>query len=263
MKVFSFKNIRIFFLLTLLASAAVYTKEQRLNTTNWFQTIPVSIFPINGDGEAKTDQYIESLSVKDFQDIDTFFIRNAKKYQLITTHPIETQLGAKINSFPPSPPKDRNDKLKVMLWSMKLRYWTFMNTPDEISNKNRIRLYVMYHQGKPDRALEHSLGLQKGLIGIIHAYANPKQTKQNVIVMAHEILHTVGASDKYDYSNTLPIYPQGYAKPNKSPRYPQRYAEIMAGRIPLSQSQAEMPKDLRFCLVGKQTAKEINWIPSP
>lgn len=98
---------------------------------------------------------------------------------------------------------------------MKLRYWAYQNTPDSKSNSDRIRLFVLYHQGQKDQALEHSLGLQKGLIGIIHAFASRKQNKQNAIVMAHEILHAVGASDKYDYRNNQPIYPQGYAQPNK------------------------------------------------
>jgi len=37
-------------------------------------------------------------------------------------------------------------------------------------------------------------------------------------------------------------------------------AEIMAGRIPLSETQSNMPKDLHFSLVGETTTKEINWI---
>lgn len=37
----------------------------------------------------------------------------------------------------------------------------------------------------------------------------------------------------------------------------------MAGRIPQSQSQSDMPNDLRFCLVGETTAREINWISEP
>jgi len=260
MKVFSFKNIRIVILLLLLALAAIYTKEQRLNTTAWFEPITVTIYPINGDGDKKTNQFISSLSAKDFKDIDSFFSRSAKNYQLITQSPIVSTLGPTIESLPPAPPVDRSNIVKVILWSMNLRYWAYVNTSDNISNKNRIRLYVLYHQGKENQALPHSLGLEKGLIGIIHAYASAKQTKQNAVVMAHEILHTVGATDKYDYSNNQPIYPQGYAQPDHTPLLPQRYAEIMAGRIPISESEAKMPQDLRFCKIGIQTAKEINWL---
>jgi len=263
MKVFSFKNIRIIALLALLASAAVYTKEQRLNTTSWYQPIDVVIYPINGDADPKTELYIQALSPKHFKDIEDFFIRGSKKYQLLVEKPIMLSLGDTIQSHPPPPPEDRYNKLKVMLWSMKLHYWTYKNTPDDISNKNRIRLYVLYHQGSNEKELEHSLGLQKGLIGIIHAYAKAAQNKQNSIVVAHEILHTVGASDKYRYEDLQPVYPEGYAKPNQKPLFPQRYAEIMAGRTPITTAQAKMPKDLRFCIVGEQTAKEIHWITSP
>lgn len=260
MKVFSFKNLRIVILLLILAASAIYTKEQRLNTTSWYKPIEVSIFPINGDGDIETDSYIQQLNIKDFQDIDAFFARNAEQYQLITPQPINTSLGSTITSHPPVPPTKGSSILSVMLWSLKLRYWAYKNTPDNKSNTNRIRLYVLYHQAQENgHALAHSLGLQKGLIGIINAYATPKQNKQNVIVMAHEILHTVGASDKYD-NNNQPIYPIGYAKPQQIPLHPQNLAELMAGRIAISTTQVEAPKSLKQVVVGEVTAREINWI---
>ncbi|MEJ2115865.1 MAG: hypothetical protein P8X88_07445, partial [Gammaproteobacteria bacterium] len=60
------------------------------------------------------------------------------------------------------------------------------NTPDDISNKHRVRIFVLYHDGKVHQKLEHSLGIQKGLLGIVHAFASNEQTKQNNIVIAHE-----------------------------------------------------------------------------
>jgi len=263
MKVISFKNIRIVILLSLLALAAIYTQDQRLNTTSWYKPIEVIIFPINGDGSAQTERYIQQLSIKNFQDIDTFFADEAARYHLVAEQPIISTLGLTINKHPPAPPTDRNAIFKVMLWSIQLRYWAYSNTPDDKSNKNRIRLYVLYHQGADNQALDHSLGLQKGLIGVIHAYADPIQNSQNALVMAHEILHTVGASDKYADQNNQPIYPVGYAKPTQVPLYPQRFAEIMAGRIPLSQTQSTIPKTLRFSLIGETTAREINWVSTP
>lgn len=263
MKVFSFKNIRIVILLGILAFTAIYTQEQYLSTTSWYQPISVVIYPINGDKSPKTERFIKDLKTSHFNDVDSFFMRGAKEYHLTVEKPIVTSLGNAISLHPPRPPADLNATLQVIIWSIKLRYWTYKNTPDDISNKNRIRLYVLYHQGSETQALEHSLGLQKGLIGIIHAYAHPSQNKQNSIVIAHEILHTVGAIDKYNYKNNQPIFPSGYAKSEQNPIYPQHFAEIMAGRIPLSKDTVKMPKDLRFCLVGEATAKEINWITSP
>jgi hypothetical protein len=43
------------------------------------------------------------------------------------------------------------------------------------------------------------------------------------------------------------------------PLLPQRFAEIMAGRTPLSKSEAETPASLDDALIGSKTAQEINW----
>ncbi|HNZ57368.1 MAG TPA: hypothetical protein PKL58_08425, partial [Methylophilaceae bacterium] len=80
------------------------------------------------------------------------------------------------------------------------------------------------------------------------------------VILAHEMLHTLGATDKYNLATTLPIYPEGFAEPNKAPRYPQDFAELMGGRVPISESQAEIPKSLLQTLVGEVTAKEIGWV---
>jgi len=258
MKVFSFRNIRIIILLGILASALIYTQEQKRNTTAWYKPITVIIFPINADGKATTTEYINSLTVSDFQDIDQFFARSSDEYGLIAEQPVVTQLGQSIDALPPEPPFGAGT-LSVIWWSMKLRYWAYQHTPDSISNTDRIRLYVLYHSANGDKALAHSLGLQKGLIGVIHAYAYEQQKAQNAVVMAHEILHTVGAIDKYD-NNNLPIYPVGYAEPERQPLHPQRYAEIMAGRIAIDTHKAKMPASLSDTKVGTATAKEINWI---
>jgi len=83
---------------------------------------------------------------------------------------------------------------------------------------------------------------------------------RNNVVIAHEMLHTVGASDKYDVSTKLPVYPVGYADLNRVPLHPQSKAEIMAGRIPLSEQEAVMPSGLKSTMVGETTAIEIRWL---
>lgn len=77
--------------------------------------------------------------------------------------------------------------------------------------------------------------------------------------MAHELLHTLGATDKYDLATNLPIYPAGYANPDAQPLHPQNAAELMAGRIALKESKAEMPISLSGTVVGLTTAAEIGW----
>ncbi|MEO1897775.1 MAG: hypothetical protein ABGX36_08190 [Cycloclasticus sp.] len=106
--------------------------------------------------------------------------------------------------------------------------------------------------------MAHSLGLQKGLIGVVNAYAAEGYRATNNIVIAHELMHTVGASDKYDLSTGQPIYPYGFAKPDN--HYEQTKAEIMAGRVPLNERESVMPKSLRYSIIGNKTAREIAWV---
>jgi hypothetical protein len=106
-------------------------------------------------------------------------------------------------------------------------------------------------------ALEHSLGLQKGLIGVVHAFADPRQAQQNNIVIAHELLHTLGATDKYD-AEGKPLYPQGYADADLPQLMPRHAAEIMAGRYVNTAGRLVMAESLEQCEIGAQTAHEIN-----
>lgn len=259
MKLFSFKSLRIITLLIVLAVIAIHTKGQRLSSQGWYKPLQVSVFPINADGSSDTAKYIAALSSEDFTAIDEFMGRESEKYEVITSLPTRTSLGPMVRSLPPPPPPNiTSTTLSIMLWSLKLRWWAYWNTPDDLSNKQRVRIFTLYQQGREGVPLAHSLGLQKGLIGIVHAFARHEQTAQNNIVIAHELLHTVGATDKYA-DDGLPRFPEGFADPNQKPLFPQRRAEIMAGRIPLAPTQSEIPISLRYAVVGPETAREINW----
>ncbi len=259
MRIFTFKNFRILLLIFLLAAVLLYTQDQRLVTQGWYKPLEVVIFPINADSNNKVDQYIKKLSTKNFSDIDEFIKRESKKYDVVSSTPTSTTLGKAVSALPPKPPKADANPITIALWSMKLRWWAMQNTPDDKSNKHRIRIFVLYHEDIPNQKLEHSLGLQKGLLGIVHAFASHTQAKQNNIVIAHELLHTVGAVDKYDVAGN-PIPPDGLAEPNRKPVYPQRRAEIMAGTIAETSQLSRMASSLKSCVVGEKTAVEIGWI---
>jgi hypothetical protein len=90
-------------------------------------------------------------------------------------------------------------------------------------------------------------------------FADPRMAGSNDVVIAHELLHTLGATDKYEATSNQPRYPDGFAEPALEPRYPQRYAELMAGRIPLAANKARIPNSLQEVLIGPATAAEIGW----
>ena len=97
------------------------------------------------------------------------------------------------------------------------------------------------------------------MLGICNVFSDRAMAGSNKVVAAHEMLHTLGASDKYAGMDSLPVFPIGYAEPDRNPLYPQRYAEIMGGRVPLSTVEAKIPTALRNVRIGAATAVEINW----
>ena len=119
---------------------------------------------------------------------------------------------------------------------------------------------MVYYDPDGHTTLAHSLGLQKGFLGVINGFGEASYVGRNNVVLAHEMLHTLGASDKYDLHNSRPIFPEGFADPDSPTQYPQQRAEIMAGRIPISSTEFKMPDELSQTVIGELTAREIGWI---
>ena len=255
-----FKLIRITILLLILIAVAFYTKHQKVKSRSWAQPLHVMLYPMNGDNNNPVvESYMRSLKEEDFSEIDEFFQRESQNFSIVTQQPTLTHLGKILTEYPPTEPTPESGVFSIITWSLKLRYWTFNHTPDASENAQRVVVFLYYHEADKNRVLQHSLGLDKGLLTIVHAFAAKEQAAQNNIIIAHEILHTVGATDKYNPQNQ-PLFPSGYAEPDKQPLYPQTQAEIMSAHIPVSEEESRMADNLNQCVVGQQTALEINWV---
>jgi len=252
------KNIRIALLLFVLAAVAIHTWLDRIATQSWKEPLWVGIFPLNGDGTPKAQHYLEGLTVKDFSGIEDFFAREAHRYGVSIEQPVHAELYPQGLELPPALERDAG-LLGIAWWSLKLRWFAAHATEAPGRAPPRIRIFVLYHDPATLDHVPDSHGLQKGLIGIVHAFAETAMAGSNNIVIAHELMHTLGASDKYALGSGAPLYPIGFAEPERQPRYPQLRAEIMAGRRALSEQDFEMPQGLRDVVVGPATALEIRW----
>ncbi len=251
------KKLRIFILLVILAGVIQQTFLDKADL-DWKDNFYVAVYPVNADGSSEAGAYIKTLKREDFEPVVEYFAEEAARYNLGMRHPVEVQLGDVVDKIPPAPPVD-GSMLSTIVWSLKFRFFAWNNSP-KVNVKPDIRLYLLYYNSATSPALAHSTALNKGRVGRVNLFGDSSYAKQNLVILAHELLHTLTASDKYDLSTTLPAYPDGFAEPDKSPRYPQDFAEIMGGRVPMSETKAEIPKSLAQTLIGKKTAREIGWV---
>jgi hypothetical protein len=250
------KAVRIAILLFVLFMVATGTWLTKLRSTDWNNSLWVKIYPINGDGSEASEDYVAGLSVDAFAGIEDFLAREVRRYGHRLERPVRVELGEPITEQPPAI-DSTGSMLDVMLWSLKMRWWVSGVTGDQDRIDPDVRMFVRYHS--PDRTLklDDSVGVQKGMFGVVNAYSSHRLRGRNNVVIAHEFLHTLGATDKYDRSNGMPVAPHGLAEPDRSPVYPQKKAEIMGGRIPLAVDDAITPANLSYVIIGPLTAREI------
>jgi hypothetical protein len=253
--------IRLGILLLILALAIYTTLFDRLSTTDWDETLRIGIFPLNARDDEVSAAYIEGLTDEDFEDIEQFLNQEARRHGVYLQRPVRVDRFAEVSEKPPERAADAGI-VATMWWSLKMRLYANRNARPPERAPPQIRIFVLYHDPTDTRSVPHSVGLQKGLVGVVHAYAEAEMSAPNNVVIVHEILHTLGASDKYDLASLAPHYPDGYAEPDSDPLYPQSVAEIMAGRYALDEDSFAMPMSLDEASVGNATALEIRW-PGP
>ncbi len=254
-----FKKIRIALLLTVLFFIGVNAWLTQVRSTDWNAPLSVSVHPVSGDNSNKIEWYLNKLSVEDFNGIETYMAEQASQYGVALNPPVYFRLGTPLDELPPALPQNIGT-LGAMVWSLKFRYWAWRMKKASGETGSDIHLFIVYHDPDKVPSLQHSVGLQKGMIGIVNAYGDKRYNGSNRVVILHELLHTLGATDKYNLSTGKPLYPGGYAEPDKTPLYPQRYAEIMGGLIPKTETETKMPKKLGLVRINHTTAAEIGWL---
>lgn len=247
-------------LLIVLLAVSIATCQDRFHSTAWRAPLYVALYPIAADESPVTRAFVGALDAERFKPIDELFSREGARYGVALDAPVKTRLRSELNERPPE--RDAHAGiLGTIWWSLKLRFWVW-RVSGHVKEPEDIHMFVLFHDPALSPVVPHSLGLRKGFIGVVYAFAAPQMNGSNNVVIAHEMLHTLGATDKYDPSNDAPLFPGGYGDPEQQPLYPQRFAEIMAGRRMLAADRWEQAENLDEVIVGRATAIEIRW-PQP
>ena len=256
-----FGTLRLALLLAVLAFVALGAWLERARSRDWDNPLRVTVYPLPAiSDDAALAAYARSLQAEDFAAVGEFLASEAARHGLALETPVRLRVSHAVTEPPPAL-SERPNMLSVMAWSLRLRWYATRVAWDDPLPTPDVQVFATFapleHDGAA--ALPDSVGLSKGLVAVAHLYASREAAGSNQVVVAHELLHTLGATDKYDPRTGRPRVPEGLGEPDRDPTYPQAYAEIMAGRVALAPDDAIVPTSLDDVLVGESTAREIGW----
>lgn len=252
------RMLRIGFLLAILLGVATQAWLRHARLVSWDHTLWIAVYAIPGDDSPATAAYLAALSAARFDEIERFIAEEAAGHGLPLADPVRFEFAGVLAELPPAPPA-AGAWHEVAWWSLTMRRWAARMEASVPALPGEVALFVVYHDPKRSPRVPHSLALKEAQLGVVHAFADERQHRSNAVVIAHELMHVFGATDKYEPGTLQPLFPGGYAEPDAEPRHPQAFAELMAGRIPLTPGTAEIPRSLDQVVVGPDTAREIRW----
>lgn len=249
----TFKQVRVCLWLMLLVWVALMS--WRDVNQDWTAPLTIHLYPVNADGSPSTSAYLDTVDIAQFAPISDYYAKAGLSYgqQIRSTFVL-------MDAPPIAPPSvpATGKVFDAVLFSLKLRYY---NHKVRDNARPDLTLFLNYYAPDANPILhQQSTVLERGRVGVVHLFASTAQEKTNQIVIAHEALHGFGALDKYNLATGMPLYPQGFAQPDKQPLYPQTAAELMAIHIPYDNTHYKMPKTLEQTRINPQTAQEIGWL---
>jgi hypothetical protein len=252
-------TLRLAILIAVLLFVALGAWLDRSRSRDWNDTLRITVYPISESTDAGVRAYTTALQAEDFADVEAFFVDEASGYDITLAQPVRVRVSHAAKELPPALP-DRPGPLTIALWSLRLRYFAARTAWHDPLPRPDIQVFALYSPLAPGAAaMPDSVGLSKGLIAVTHLYGDADAAGSNQVVLAHEVLHTLGATDKYDFATGQPLVPAGLGEPDRKPMYPQPFGEIMAGRIATGARDAVIADGLEQMLVGPATALEIGW----
>jgi hypothetical protein len=249
-------RIAVLLYVLLFVAAAQFFSARHIS--DWDAPLWVDIYAVAGDHDPATQRYIEALRADEFAETEAFLAREAQRYGVALERPFKLNLVGKHAGTLPRLDED-SGVVGVLWWSLRMRWLATRLAWSSTGPTADITVFAVFHEPADGVALDRSTALDKGHIALANLFADRAARGTNQVVLAHELLHTLRATDKYSTTSNAPLFPDGYAAPEARPLLPQTKAELMAGRIPVDERNAEMPAGLRDVVIGPATAREIGW----
>jgi hypothetical protein len=253
------RKLRLGFLLAVLAATVVYAIHDvtsRRARNEWARTLTVAfvILPegaVDRDALGRVRGRVPALAARLKEELRRFRPGAPSPFAFVVYGPGPSGVGA------PSGPKV--GVLGAVEHALALHRFT--SAADEAlgvpTRGFDARVYLVVRPPTEEAAVE-GMSEHGGRIAIALAELDAETVDTALIVAAHELLHTVGATDHYGPDGRA-LVPSGLAEPQLVPLYPQRAVEVMARNRPLSPTDEARPTSLDQLRVGETTAREIGW----
>ncbi len=251
--------IRVTVLSAVLVIVALYAwhdHARRAARTEWKRTLDVAIIVVR-DGAVGAPA-LEALRAQS-RELESTLATQFARYQSAPERPFSFVVygPAELGEPLPAPPGDGIFAGAKYAWHLRKFTADIDGRAGVPSRGFDARIYLVV---KPpsDRGFVEGMSEHGGRVGVALAELDESTVGLSLFVAAHELFHTLGATDRYDASGHT-VFPDGLAEPDRSPPFPQRYAELMARNRPLDAEREVPPASLGELWVGKKTALEVGW----
>lgn len=255
---------RIALLLVLLVAVASWgwsTRDRLESRKDWSRTLRVGVVVLEMD---PIDPQVVGMFESRLNDLESLFSDEFQRLTGERLSPFEFRVvgSVRIDSRPPPMPEPDAGIVDNLKTTRALD--RFLEEPaDELKlNPRHFDSVIWVVASDPGESAERRFveGLAEfgGDRGLVRVELDPSMDVLAAAAVGHELLHTLGATDKYGAQG--PVTGDGFYESSREPLYPQERAEIMAREIPTGPGVARLPDFIAELGVGRRTAIEIGWI---
>ncbi len=260
-----FFQVRVAILLSILFVVVLYAARDlrgRRERKDWNRTLDVAIVLLHVEGAPPVDPSAVQDVVDRAPALAERLHAEAERWRPGMSAPFRFRVFGPVDVASGPPKTDASGAIDLASHAIELRRWLSDVDPRAGVEPEHwdSRIYVDARRpASTMRTVVEGQSQLDGRIGVVSVELDASMVDLMLFVVTHELMHTLGALDKYDAAGRTRI-PDGLVEPTLSPLYPQRLAEIMARNRVVSPSREVVPTTLDELGVGRATAVEIGWI---
>jgi hypothetical protein len=257
----TFFRVRVTILLVVLALVLLVAwrdVRRRRGRTSWDRPLAIAIVlvrrtPLDADAVAAFADRVPAL--------DDRLADERRRYTPSALRPFVLTFVGPVDDADPPPKPAGETLIDAALQTWRLWRWTSAvdgrTGLDPGAYDSRIYVSARAPQDR-EREIVEGESQEGGRLGTVEVELDASMADFALFVAAHELFHTLGATDKYDAAGHT-LAPAGFAEPDRAPLLPQQFVEIMAENRPLAPGLEVPPQSLDELAVGPVTAAEIGW----